>query len=303
MTEIYLICKPLEIGGAVMTYGYPLNGQWAKIIRLNKSHGQIVSVSTEPTESHRSYRNREIVVVEEIKGIKTKAEYDNMTEQERLENIVEARKREVYQPREESEAERLEKEAREKADEISNTEITVHHGLDYYFTPDDTADRAAVKLNLSSWRGSVTILEPSAGNGHLIDAILRELQSTAILEYKIFWCENYGPAREILKQKYQNDNRIIHLEDDFLSVEPAQMFDKILMNPSWKSGLDRKHAQHAYEFLNDGGRLVAIVSNGTKSNEKFNEWMSEVNGWWDGNIEPGTFMGTQVGGAILVIQK
>lgn len=59
--------KPLEVGGAVLCYG-----EWLKIIRVNKSGGNITSVST---EGHPKFWNkREVIPVDRIKEYKTKAE-------------------------------------------------------------------------------------------------------------------------------------------------------------------------------------------------------------------------------------
>ena len=72
-------------------------------------------------------------------------------------------------------------------------------------------------------------------------------------------------------------------EGDFLAYRTDQRFDRVLMNPPFEEGQDRRHVQHAYELLKPGGRLVAVMSEGPFFRERrgdvaFRDWLKQVGG-------------------------
>lgn len=95
-----------------------------------------------------------------------------------------------------------------------------------------------------------TILEPSAGLGHIADAIASEYP-----ENELFVGEINGNLREALEEK--GHQVACH---DFLECK-ERTYDVIIMNPPFERDQDIKHVLHAYELLNPGGRLVAIMAN------------------------------------------
>ena len=46
-------------------------------------------------------------------------------------------------------------------------------------------------------------------------------------------------------------------------LQTTGKYDKIIMNPPFENGQDIDHIRHAYSLLNDGGRVVCIMSEGT----------------------------------------
>ena len=96
-------------------------------------------------------------------------------------------------------------------------------------------------------------------------------------------------------------------------LEEGQRFDKVLMNPPFEKGQDTKHVRHAYRMLKTGGRLVAIMGEGSffrndGNARDFREWLDEAGGWSE-KLPEGSFKGTgevsQTGAAtrLVVIHK
>ncbi|MGW3594954.1 methyltransferase [Streptomyces sp. NPDC005167] len=49
---------------------------------------------------------------------------------------------------------------------------------------------------------------------------------------------------------------------DFLTIEPFEAYDRVVMNPPFARQDDIRHVMHAHRFLKDGGLLVAVMSSG-----------------------------------------
>ena len=82
--------------------------------------------------------------------------------------------------------------------------------------------------------------------------------------------------RDLLETKGYNV-----VDCDFL--EHTGEYDRIVMNPPFEKGQDIDHVRHAYELLKPGGKLVAIMSEGSfyrgdKKATEFREWLEEVGG-------------------------
>ena len=123
------------------------------------------------------------------------------------------------------------------------------------------------------------VLEPSAGLGHLAEAI-----TEAHPDNHLFCMENYNPLAEALKLKGFNT-----MEADFLQcvgATPDTMYHKIIMNPPFENLQDIDHVQTAWKLLKPGGRIVAIMA-GNKSREtaKVKDFMQFVDtyGTWEEN--------------------
>ena len=127
------------------------------------------------------------------------------------------------------------------------------------------------------------VLEPSAGKGDIADAI-REQHPDA----KLDTVEQQSSLRHILELKGHNV-----AGDDFL--EHKGEYDKIVMNPPFERGADATHVERAYQLLKPGGRLVAIMSEGTFFRETqvergFRDWLNEHDGTSE-KLESGSFTG------------
>ncbi len=141
----------------------------------------------------------------------------------------------------------------------------------YHNTPPEGVAILIEKLRLFE---GADVLEPSAGKGSLADGI-REACPGAL----ITCVEPVGVLQQILKLKGHD----LMEEGDFLQVDCWPGFDRIAMNPPFEDGQDIEHVGHAFKMLKPGGRLVAIVSEGSffRTDRKasgFRDWLDEVCG-------------------------
>lgn len=113
-----------------------------------------------------------------------------------------------------------------------------------FYTPQEIADEVALIAEV----GGMRVLEPSAGDGSLVEACRKfgaEEINAIELEPK---------CHETLKVKA--DAVTIA---DFLSVAPDAIYDRVVMNPPFTKGQYLKHVRHAAKWLKPGGKLYAIV--------------------------------------------
>lgn len=114
-------------------------------------------------------------------------------------------------------------------------------------------------VELAGIEPGMSVLEPSAGTGALLDALPGECAVTAVeIDYRLF---------ERLTRAYIKATMI---RADFLGLVPRH-FDRIIMNPPFDHGSDIRHIEHARKFLAPGGRLVAICADGSRQREAFAE--------------------------------
>lgn len=105
-----------------------------------------------------------------------------------------------------------------------------------------------------------TVLEPSAGVGSLIDAVLKQHA-----EARVSYCELNCYLLDVLRLKYAGRHNVHFITRDFeeLDVQGFETrFDRAILNPPFERGRDMEHVLRAYELLAPGGLLAAIVSEG-----------------------------------------
>lgn len=126
-----------------------------------------------------------------------------------------------------------------------------------FYTPAFAAD---LLVNHADLKPGLSILEPEAGEGALVDAIFRKLGATA----KVDMIEFNPEAVAILRKKYPTARH-----GDFLQFQPTigRAADRIVMNPPFSNGQDAEHILHALKFLKPEGILVAIVPSNFISKE------------------------------------
>jgi hypothetical protein len=166
----------------------------------------------------------------------------------------------------------------------------------FFATPDALADKLVTLANLLP---QDTILEPSAGQGAIVEAIRRSGFSGLI------HCIELMTTNSIILC----NKRITHDCADFLSFPLKPIYSKIIANPPFSNNQDIDHLYKMYSCLADSGRLVCITSEswvkGTQKKQvEFRNWLVNV-GATVIEIEKGAFKesGTLVGGRIIVIQK
>ena len=125
----------------------------------------------------------------------------------------------------------------------------------FFPTPDALIERMLDELAISP---GDDILEPEAGIGSIVDKVLERIDGRSTITAN----EYHSGLFEVLDLKYAGDDRVSLVRSDFLEWDLSPGYERIVMNPPFEKRADAKHVRHAMEFLNPGGRLVALMSNG-----------------------------------------
>jgi hypothetical protein len=159
---------------------------------------------------------------------------------------------------------RPETEEEKRAKELKALELDLRLRKEpgFFVTPKAVVDKM---LELAAIDPEHTVLEPSAGLGNIADHLPKD--QVKVIEWN------------------SSRNRFLQLKgydvvgDDFL--EHRDRYDRIIMNPPFENAQDIDHVRHAYECLNQGGRLVSIMSagpffRGDKKAQAFSEWLDDI---------------------------
>lgn len=139
----------------------------------------------------------------------------------------------------------------------------------FFPTPQPVVDQMLMEASIEP---GMKVLEPSAGKGNIAARIQEELTEGQL--DVVEWNNN---LRNYLKE---SDFNVVG--EDFLAYETGG-YDRIIMNPPFENGQDIEHVRHAYELLEPGGRIVAIMSEGPffrgdKKASSFREWLEGLEG-------------------------
>ncbi|MHB8118636.1 MAG: SAM-dependent methyltransferase [Methanothrix sp.] len=181
---------------------------------------------------------------------------------------------------------------------ILTGEVTPPSKNGYFPTP-----RAIVEklIQFADIQPGQNVLEPSAGRG----AIATELYHQGA---NVFACELLPDNRKALLESGMPSIDLFS-EPDFMKLETAEFFDRVVMNPPFERQQDIDHVLKAYSMLKVGGVLVSIMSAGVSFREDrkakmFRAFLELVGG----DIIPlpdGSFKesGTNVNTCIVVVPK
>lgn len=156
---------------------------------------------------------------------------------------------------------------------ISNVTITADNNT-YYPTPKNLADKMLEKI--SDILSIKTVLEPSAGAGDLVQAILdyynkkEEERETAFI--KRYGMGNFRSDRilihcvepdksltAVLNDRFKECLRIRHIYDNFLTLKTYKKYDLVLMNPPFKNG--DEHLLKAIDMQKRyGGQIICLLN-------------------------------------------
>lgn len=174
----------------------------------------------------------------------------------------------------------------------------------FFATPEKLAEKLVYMADILD---GDTILEPSAGQGAIIDAVLKLSCNNSI-----FYVEKMETNLIVLNKKYLKNHKVSKLyciDNDFLNFDLRGSFSKIIANPPFSNNQDIDHIYKMYDCLKVGGTLVSIsseswVTGSQKKQIAFRDWLYEV-GAEVIDIPRGEFKesGTMVGGKIIVINK
>lgn len=130
----------------------------------------------------------------------------------------------------------------------------VSKDLQFYWSPQAVISAAlefAGVHDLKQWSHNppapIRVLEPSCGDGRILDAIRARRQGAFGIEY------HHGRSAEA-RAKGHNV-----LTANFLECPPRAEFDAVVMNPPFYGRHYVKHVLHALKFLKPGGTLVSIL--------------------------------------------
>lgn len=153
--------------------------------------------------------------------------------------------------------------------------VSAKKEFQYFPTPDAEAD---TMVELAAPMPGEAILEPSAGQGAIVKALLRYMTRVYNLPHTTVHCfELMDVNREILKV---SPNVVIQ-GNDFLECPRGMQWDVIVANPPFTKNQDIDHILRMYEHLAPGGRLVTLASphweNSTNRKETaFRLWLDDV---------------------------
>ena len=142
------------------------------------------------------------------------------------------------------------------------------------------------------------ILEPSCGDGALINGILKE-NKTAI----VTGVEYDHERAQSCRNNFAWAGVSVHT-GNFLKWKPVggQLFDKVIMNPPFYGKHYAKHIKHAMKFLNERGQLYAILpATARYEHDELSEFKNKS--WLD--LPMGSFKesGTNINTTILTIRN
>jgi tRNA1(Val) A37 N6-methylase TrmN6 len=138
------------------------------------------------------------------------------------------------------------------------------------------------------------VLEPSAGTGNIMAALLAENDTIDLQAVEI--------NQQLCKSLQRLYPEIPIFCRDFLGYtsEFNHHYDRIVMNPPFANAQDIAHIKHAMTLLVDDGLLVAICANGPRQNEQLKPLADS----WE-VLPDGTFSesGTNVSTVLLTLRR
>lgn len=175
--------------------------------------------------------------------------------------------------------------------------------LEQFFTPQDLAKRMAAQLGIEP---GMTILEPSAGSGRLVEQALARGAWVLAIELSVHLAYPLADLDPVGALRIFNA--------DFMAWSPpedADPIDRVLMNPPFSRNQDIAHVLRAYDFLRPGGRLMAVMSPhhrfaGDSASVEFRGFCANParRAMW-ADLPPGTFKeaGTMIKAGLLYLEK
>jgi tRNA A58 N-methylase Trm61 len=183
---------------------------------------------------------------------------------------------------------------------MSGASVNIKKEFQFFPTPPDIADWL---VELAEIQEHHCVLEPSAGQGAIVDAIQRVIPGMHVFCYELM-PENVA----ILSKK----NHTTILGTDFLKHAVVLGPDRIIANPPFSNNQDIDHIRKMYDILQPGGVLVSACSkhwqlSKNRKETEFREWLDKE--IWDMgyqyDIPAGRFKdsGTMIATQVLVIGK
>lgn len=185
---------------------------------------------------------------------------------------------------------------------VGGENVNIKKEFQFFATPPDIAEWLVELADLQLYH---SVLEPSAGQGAITDAICKRHPSK-VRKTNITCFEIMDENRDVLEKKGYHV-----IEFDFLTTEAdwTNSFDRIIANPPFSKNQDIHHIRKMYECLKPGGRIVTVASkhwqqSSYRKEREFQNWLDEI-GAEIHEIEAGAFKesGTMVSSCVIVINK
>jgi predicted RNA methylase len=144
--------------------------------------------------------------------------------------------------------------------------IAITRNYEKFFTPEDVAWFMVEHLDP---KDGDEILEPSAGNGSLVRAVIEKAPGATVFAFEI-------------NQKYEKDlkeagAKIVVIKD-FLTIPVYATFTSCIANPPFGNDTDlQAHFNHIRKHVKKGGKIVMIVP--YDFDPKCEHYVSHVNNW------------------------
>jgi hypothetical protein len=132
-------------------------------------------------------------------------------------------------------------------------------------TPQNLVERMVKEADL---KPGMHILEPSAGQGHIIDVLTKMNVDTIIDAIE---------PNPTLRAELSRKNCQLKKERDILHYWPKKTYQRIIMNPPYGNGLDILHTLHCFKLLRPGGILVAVLPEKAFGASKMPGWERWIN--------------------------
>lgn len=169
----------------------------------------------------------------------------------------------------------------------------VSKDLQFYGTPAKLA--ADIVAELYQVKGS-RFLEPSCGDGRLMDALRKAGAKVAGIEF------------DALRASQARAKGHSVLTANFLDTVPTGDFDQVLMNPPFYGKHYAKHVRHALKFLKPEGTLTAILpATARYDHGELDDLLPQNRSWsspWR-DLPVGSFSesGTNINTVVLTVRK
>ncbi len=180
----------------------------------------------------------------------------------------------------------------------------------FFATPPELADKLVSLIqwdNYDSFNIKPRILEPSAGQGAIIEAILRVRPRAFVVTVELM-----DTNRAILKRRIPVENIYIQkTTHDFLDfAAKGYEYDVIIANPPFTKNQDIDHLRHMYDMLAPGGQMVCMTSkhwelSENKKETEFRNWLMDLDKCEVLDVDANAFKssGTSIATNIVIIWK
>jgi len=182
--------------------------------------------------------------------------------------------------------------------------VNIKKEYQFFATPAVLADRL---VELAEIGESSLILEPSAGQGAIIEAVRRVLTNK-----EVCYCE-IMETNLIMLKKLKNIRCIAKDFTNLTAKDHGNHFNRIIANPPFSKNQDIEHVKKMYDLLSEDGILVSVMSkhwigsSGAKETLFYN-WFGNLQVEGKANlieVEAGEFKssGTNIETVIVKIRK